>query len=79
MKLSILGQNDHSKLDELYLLIAHQKVQSDDEAAELLYDADSSLPAYQKLRSKLKGRLVDMLFLVDTEEDINDDMKQAMA
>ncbi len=73
MKLSILGQNDQSKLNELYLLIAQQKVQSDDEAAQLLYNTDSSLPAYQKLRSKLKGRLVDMLFLVDTEEDFNDD------
>lgn len=70
MKLTILGQTD-SKLDEYYRLIADGQVRSDDEAARLLYEQDASYKPYQKLKYKLKQRLVDTLFIIDNNKPIN--------
>lgn len=73
MKLSILGKTKQSKLDELYLLFAEGTVSTDNEAAAIMYAETSSYPAYQKLKSKLKHRLVTMLFLVDQDQEVGED------
>lgn len=72
MKLSILGTNEDGMMDQLYHLIESEKVNTNAEAADILYGAEETFPAYQKLKSKLKGRLADMLILIDNEAgDLN--------
>ncbi len=76
MKLSILGQSD-SKLDHFYELLAGSQVKTDDEAAKQLYQKTGSHSPYQKLKSKLKNRMVDMLFLIDVNQPINNNAGRA--
>jgi hypothetical protein len=73
MKLSVPGQQKDSKLDELYLFFSSSKTISESEIAFSLYGKDERFPAYLKLKSKLKGRLIDLLFLVDKNQAIGDD------
>lgn len=65
MKLSILGSNEDGLLDQLYHLIEGKEVDTHQAAAEMIYGDDETFPAYQKLKSKLKGRLTDMMILVE--------------
>ena len=71
MRLSIIGQSTDSKLDQLYELIVDQKVSSDDEAAQILYQKTASFSPYQKVKSKLKARLAEMTLLIDVNQPIN--------
>lgn len=70
MKLSILGQSD-SKLDQLYDLIATGTARTDEELADVLYQKPPHHAPYQKLKSKLKNRLIDMVFLIDVNQPVN--------
>lgn len=71
MKLSIVGQSDDSKLDLFYNLIVDKKVSNDHEAAQILYNETADYGPYKKLKKKLEDRLAKMLFLIDTNQNIN--------
>lgn len=61
-------ENEHSKLAELYTLIATHQVQSDEEAAGVLYGDGRDNPGYKKLRGTLKNRLVDAVLHLDLNQ-----------
>jgi len=59
-------QND-SKIQQFYDMVADSCFQDDDEAAVHFYgeEKDKRTPSYQKLRKSLKDRLVNSLFIID--------------
>lgn len=67
--LHILGQSaggeSSNLLDDLYTLLSNGGDHGDEEAARKLYGASPSDRRYRKLKSVLKYRLIDLLFLVD--------------
>lgn len=67
--LRLLGQTAGRKgdrlVDDLYDLLSIGGEESDLEAAEILYQSSPSDSRYRKLKSVLKYRLIDLLFLID--------------
>ncbi|MFK7900055.1 MAG: hypothetical protein AB8B61_04785 [Cyclobacteriaceae bacterium] len=57
-----------SKLSEFYHHLVEGSFESDDEAAYHFYQKEKSCPAYQKLRTTIKDRLVKSLFLIDLKK-----------
>lgn len=68
---------EQSKIQEFYDLITDGKLQSDEEAAQLLYGSDKLTPSYQKLRNSLKNRLINGLFLIDLKQASYKDRQKA--
>ena len=56
-----------SKTKMLYEAIKNGKIQSDEEAAALLYDSTPNHAAYRKLKYRLKQRLINTLFFIDIQ------------
>ncbi len=74
-----INNDNPTRVDELYNGIVQQQFKNDDEAAKKMYghEVDKSHSGYQKLKGKLKQRLIDHLFLVDTWNDAFTDRQNA--
>ncbi|MEZ5044937.1 MAG: hypothetical protein R2828_33875 [Saprospiraceae bacterium] len=68
---------DASKVEVYYRSLIDNKFSSDDEAAQFFYGENKAHPAYQKLRHKLKRKLVNHLFFLNAKEPSNSDRYQA--
>ncbi|GJM34140.1 MAG: hypothetical protein DHS20C18_31410 [Saprospiraceae bacterium] len=68
-----------SRVDELYEGLVHDRFKNDDEAAAKMYGegADKYHSGYQKLKGKLKHRLIDHLFLIETWNEAFTDRQNA--
>lgn len=73
----LLTEDNNSLLSQFYHGVASSEF-ADDEAAEMaLFRQDGQSQNYQKLKSVLKGRLIDYLFLVDLNEPHYNDRQKA--
>ena len=61
------GKGDR-RVDDLYDLLSSGAGVSDEEASRILYQSAPSDPRYRKLKSVLKYRLIDALFLIDSSQ-----------
>lgn len=70
--LRVIGQSSvntqENKLDELYEYLISRKGCSDFDAAQLAYQSEPSDARYRKLKTTLTYRLVDLLFLIDSNQ-----------
>ncbi len=66
-----------SKMEALYELVHDNRVQTDEEAAALLYEHQEELYRYGSLKNKLKDRLIEGLFLLDFKEPAFSDRQRA--
>jgi hypothetical protein len=57
-----------SRIQEFYNLLQDCAVSSDDEAAQRFYNTDKSASSYQKLRTTVKDRMVNALFMIDLKK-----------
>lgn len=63
------GEGDSSsKIQQLYDMLQEGAVREDEEAAQQLYGTGKEDRSYQKLRGRLKGRLINSLFLIDLKQ-----------
>jgi len=72
-----LVESSDSKLGTLYDLIADDKVESDQDAAALLYPDAGNTSGYRKLKNKLRRKLINSLILVDLNKASYSDRKTA--
>ena len=75
----LLGSADQQDtlLNDFYYQLSRGAFQSDDEAAATLFNSDGAFKPYQKLKSKLKYRLLDALFLIDHHQPSYDTLETA--
>ena len=75
----MLGSNDSStsKLSAFFSGLVDGQIQTDEEAANRLYNAGKNTSKYQKLKFILKKRLISQLFLIDHEEAVYNDRQKA--
>lgn len=72
-----LSDPSESKAAELYQLIFTDQVASDEEAFRALYPGAKSTTGYRKLKSKLRRKLINSLFLIDLNKASYSDRKSA--
>ena len=76
--IEIVGKSSQNTLlNKLYDAIHDQKVDTEEEAIELLYGKKSNKKAYYKVKHALKERLLNTLFLIDTKENKYSDRNKA--
>jgi len=68
------GKN--SKIQELYLGIAEGEIKGDEQALQLLYNNNSSITNLNKLKSRLKKRLLNSIFFIDVNKPSFTDYKR---
>ena len=68
--LQIIGEgSDHSSMfEQFYDALQHDQLQNDAQAAALLYDRPATHPPYYMLKTRLFDRMLDTLFLIDTNQ-----------
>lgn len=66
-----------SKLTEFYQLLEDGRLETDEEAADHFYGKSKDHPAFQKLRSALKDRLINSLFIIDVKQASYADRQKA--
>lgn len=66
-KVKLLGQSDREEtlIDTFYEYLLDNPGKTEEEAAEQLYGNTHSLKQFQKLKSKLKYRLIDHVFIIE--------------
>ena len=67
-ELRLMDDNSNSKLQKLLNGLVNGKYKSDREAAQSLYRTSSKSKSYLKLKSRLKERLLDKFFIMDSEK-----------
>ncbi|MCB0554123.1 MAG: hypothetical protein KDD02_11270 [Phaeodactylibacter sp.] len=73
----LLTEDNSSLLSQLYNGVASNDFMNDNLAAKALFKQDGQSQNYQKLKSVLKGRLIDYLFLIDLSEPYYNDRQKA--
>ena len=67
--IEIIGLSERtSNVNTFYKKIADNSIHSDEEAAQLFFKKEPNYKAYQKLKSNLKKRLINSLFLVNIKQ-----------
>lgn len=66
--LNLIKTNGNSKLQKLLIGLVRGKYKNDQEAAKSLYQTSSKSKTYLKLKSRLKERLLDKFFVMDSEK-----------
>lgn len=78
-KVILLGQsgNEDTLIDTLYDYILNNPGKSEKEIAEHIYGDSNSLKQFRKLKSKLKYRLIDHIFIIDDKKPTQDTIESA--
>ena len=71
------AEDGSSRLGQLYTIISEGGVETDQEAAEMLYPDSGSTSGYRKLKNKLRRKLINSLLLVDLNQASYSDRKSA--
>ena len=71
------SKKEGSKTDVFYQGLLNNSFHSDEEAAKFFYNEDKAHPAYQKLRHKLKRKLINHLFFLNPKEPSHSNRYQA--
>jgi hypothetical protein len=71
------AEDGNSRLGQLYNLISEGKVETDQQAAEMLYPESDNTSGYRKLKNKLRKKLINSLLLVDLNQASYSDRKSA--
>ncbi len=74
--MQLLGKADR-KLDRFYDAVADKKINTDQEAIDLLYDGNPGGSTYRKLKAGLKDQLINHLFLIDVKQASYNDRQRA--
>ena len=64
-QIDVVGANEITLSNQLFQALAQGRVSSDEEAARLLYDSSPNDYRYRKLKTRLRTKLLNMLFLLD--------------
>jgi len=78
--IELLGQAEQgrtSMVNSLYFKIASGEFLSDEEAATYYFDAQPADQSYRKLKNRLKNRLINAVFFIDTKQPGYTDWDQA--
>lgn len=77
---NVLGRSERYdlRLDDFYHLLADNPSISSDEAADFLFGRPANHPPFLKLKSRLKYRLIDMLFLIGSKEPAYNTLENAL-
>jgi hypothetical protein len=70
-------EKDEGKLGEFYKQLLAQQLQTDEEAAELLYGEGKDNAGYRKLRGQLKNLLIDAVLQLDLDQFVNTHRQKA--
>lgn len=75
-RVEVIGKTD-SHLDRLYNLFADRPGLTDEDAVLQIYGTSADKPRYQRLKSRLKRRLLSALFLIDVKARDYGSMEEA--
>ena len=78
-KIDIIGEQDETqtRIHELYELVKGGQVESDEDAASMLFPEDCNGISYRKLKSDLLRRLTNTLFFIDVKKASYSDRQSA--
>lgn len=78
-KISLVSEavETKSKIQQLYLGIAEGEITGDGQALKVLYNNNSSIATLNKLKSRLKKRLLNSIFFIDINKPSFTDYKRA--
>jgi hypothetical protein len=72
-------RNPDSKFNQFYRALLSGKIQTDEEAAELLYQSTPKDDRYRQLKSRFRKRLLNTLFFLDINTPTAGTYEQALA
>ncbi|MCB0608453.1 MAG: hypothetical protein H6562_19900 [Lewinellaceae bacterium] len=75
--IELLDEEGKSKTSEFYCALLNNEIETDDDAAKLLYNSTKNHSSYQRLKSGLKDALLNHLFFLDLKKRKATDLQAA--